>query len=167
MERPEPSPSSISPSAIASSGDAASSKLHDAAASLLRSIGHHYTSQRRDLVDLLDRSGQPLSIRDILARDPLLAQSSAYRNLSVLEAADIVHRIVTSDEFTRFELTERVSGHHHHHLICSSCGAVEDVTLPLSVEATVSRELDELARRHGFAPTGHQMDLLGVCATCH
>ena len=35
-----------------------------------------------------------------------LAQSSAYRNLVVLEQAGAVNRIVTADDFARFELAQ-------------------------------------------------------------
>jgi Fe2+ or Zn2+ uptake regulation protein len=104
---------------------------------------------------------------EVLARNRDLAQSSVYRNLGVLELAGVVHRIVTHDEFARFELAEELSGHHHHHLICSSCGSVEDMELPPTVEAAVTEELARLAERRGFTPSGHQMDLVGVCADCH
>lgn len=140
--------------------------LHESASSRLRALGHTYPKRRRELVEILDGAAQPLSIPDILDHDRDLAQSSVYRNLAILELAGIVHRIVTKDEFARFELSEEMSGHHHHHLICSSCGAIEDVTLPAAVEQTVSRELGKLAKRRGFAVSGHQMDLLGLCAAC-
>jgi len=120
----------------------------------------------RRLVDLLAATPQPLSIPELLALDRDAAQSSVYRNLAVLELAGVVNRIVTADEFARFELAEEMSGHHHHHLICTSCGSVQDITLPTSVENTVTRELQRVAIRHGFSPTGHQMDLVGVCAGC-
>ena len=57
-------------------------------------------------VDILGAAESPLTIPDILQRRPELAQSSVYRNLSVLEAAGVVLRIAGGDEFTRFELAE-------------------------------------------------------------
>lgn len=140
--------------------------VHAVTASRLRALGHTYPSRRRDLVAILADAPQPLSIPEVLERDKRLAQSSVYRNLALLEQAGVVHRIVTKDEFARFELSEELSGHHHHHLICSGCGAVEDVTLPSSVEKRVGQELEKLAQEHGFAATGHQMDLVGLCARC-
>jgi Fe2+ or Zn2+ uptake regulation protein len=141
--------------------------VHGAAAARLRTIGHRYTAKRRALVDVFETARQPLSMPEVLARDPQLAQSSVYRNLAALELAGVLHRIVTQDEFARFELAEELSGHHHHHLICSSCGSVEDMELPPTVEAAVTEELARLAERRGFTPSGHQMDLVGVCADCH
>ena len=65
----------------------------------------------------------------MLAGKTGLPQSSIYRNLSVLEQAGVVRRVITEDEFARYELTEAFT-EHHHHLICSNCGKVEDVTIP-------------------------------------
>jgi len=148
------------------SSTTATPDLHSVAAAHLRVIGHTYPTRRRALVAIFERATQPLSIPEILEEDHELAQSSVYRNLAVLELAGIVHRIVTKDEFARFELSEAMSGHHHHHLICSSCGTVADVTLPAVVETTVNREMNKLAKRHGFVPLSHQMDLIGLCAVC-
>jgi Fe2+ or Zn2+ uptake regulation protein len=88
-----------------------------------------------------------------------------YRNLAALEHAGIVRRIVTDDEFGRYELDEDLT-EHHHHLICSSCGRVEDVTIPGRLETEVDRALDRLGRRNGFAEVTHRLDLIGTCRAC-
>ena len=77
----------------------------------------------------------------------------------------MVHRIVTSDEFARFELAEDLT-EHHHHLICSSCGGVEDFTAPASLERTLRKVTRELADTSGFLAEAHRLDLVGVCAGC-
>src|SRR3546814_5274742 len=117
--------------------------LHDTAAGRLAADKQRYTARRRALVELLASVDQPLTIPQLLERQPDMAQSSVYRNLAVLEAAGVVHRIVTSDEFARYELTEDLTGHHHH-LICASCGDVADFTVPAAVE----HELEEIGRAH-------------------
>ena len=61
--------------------------LHATAADRLRDDGQRYTTRRRALVDLLTAVDQPLTIAELLQRQPGLAQSSAYRNLAVLERA--------------------------------------------------------------------------------
>ncbi len=65
----------------------------------MRAIHHSYTARRRAIVELLGCADQPLSIPEMLGRDPKLVQSSVYRNLGVLEMAGVVQRIVTTDEF--------------------------------------------------------------------
>jgi Fur family transcriptional regulator, ferric uptake regulator len=139
--------------------------LHATAADRLRHDGQRYTTQRRALVALLVEVDQPLTIPQLLERQPGLAQSSAYRNLAVLERAGVVHRIVTSDEFARYELAEDLT-HHHHHLICSSCGEVTDFEVSSTVEHELEVALARVARRTGFQVRTHRLDLLGTCATC-
>src|SRR3546814_3892414 len=87
--------------------------LHDTAGERLAADKQSYTARRRALVELLASVDQPLTIPQLLERQPDMAQSSVYRNLAVLEAAGVVHRIVTSEEFARYELTEDLTGHHH------------------------------------------------------
>jgi len=110
--------------------------LHATAAVRLRRTGERYTAGRRALVEALAAADRPPSIPDLLGTTPGLAQSSAYRNLAVLERAGVVRRIVTTDEFARFELAEDLT-EHHHHLICSTCGGVEDFTAPPDLEKSL------------------------------
>jgi Fe2+ or Zn2+ uptake regulation protein len=138
--------------------------VHETADVRLREEGQRYTDQRRELVELLANDG-PLSIPEVLRDRQGLKQSSVYRNLAVLEHAGVVRRVVTDEEFGRYELTEDLTGHHHH-LICSSCGRVEDVTVPSELEGTLDRTLDRLAKRAGFADVDHRLDLIGTCGDC-
>src|SRR5262245_2604312 len=114
--------------------------LHITVAARLREDGQRYTAGRRSLVDALAAATQPLTIAEITAAAGM-PQSSAYRNLGVLERAAVVHRLVTDEEFARYELAQDLT-HHHHHLVCTSCGSVVDVTIPADVESAVERALD-------------------------
>lgn len=140
--------------------------LHQIAA--LRVVGdrQRYTSMRRQLVEMLSAAEHPITIPDILRLDPELAQSSVYRNLAVLEQAGVITRVVTHDEWARFELAEDIGGHHHHHLICEQCGTVLDVVVPESVEAALDESLGHLAMMNGFELRHHRLDLVGVCGDC-
>lgn len=137
---------------------------HATATERLRASGQRYTEQRRQLVELLAEVG-PLSIPQILAARTDLKQSSVYRNLAELEQAGVVRRVVTDEDHGRYELAEDLIGHHHH-LICSSCGRLEDVTIPSGLESTIDRSLDRLAARAGFARVRHRLDLIGTCRDC-
>ena len=92
-------------------------------------------------------------------------QSSVYRNLAALEQAGVVRRVLTDEEFGRYELTEELTGHHHH-LVCSNCGAVEDVDFAPGFEETLESQLAELADRTGFSAVSHRLDLIGLCRVC-
>ena len=80
----------------------------------------------------------------------------------VLEAG-VVHRIVTADDFSRYELAEDLVGHHHH-LICTQCGEVR-TSPPSDVEAALGRALADVAAAHGFSDH-HRLDLVGRCDAC-
>jgi len=95
-----------------------------------------------------------------------MPQSSVYRNIGLLEEAGVVHRILGSDEYARYELAEDLTEHHHHHLICETCGSIEDVTLPSDLERSVEAALRRAARRSGFTGSHHRLDLIGVCERC-
>jgi Fur family transcriptional regulator, ferric uptake regulator len=140
-------------------------ELHAIVEERLRGVGQRYTANRRALVDTLLAAGGPVSIGDLLLRKGSVPQSSAYRNLAVLEQADVVRRVITEDDFARFELAEGLT-EHHHHLVCSNCGRVEDVAIPLDVERSLGRSLDRLARGAGFASVAHRLDLIGRCRSC-
>jgi Fur family transcriptional regulator, ferric uptake regulator len=142
----------------------ATGELHDAVRARLLAVGQRYTHQRRRLVEILTRSGNPLTIPEIL-RGRGLAQSSVYRNLGDLERAGVVRRLVTDEEYGRYELSEDLT-EHHHHVICSRCGTVQDLPMRAEVERRMEETLGRLARSVGFAEVSHRLDLIGVCASC-
>ena len=143
----------------------ASDELDDEINALLRRADQRYTKGRRALVAALRSIGQPITIPQILEAGDGLAQSSVYRNLVVLEEAGVVTRIVTNDEFARYELAESLT-EHHHHLICSSCGDVTDFSLGSRTEASLDKALHQIADAAGFTVEGHRLDLVGVCNDC-
>jgi Fe2+ or Zn2+ uptake regulation protein len=140
--------------------------VHATATARLRADGQRYTVGRRALVAALVAAERPLTIPQLLDTGDGLAQSSVYRNLAVLERARVVHRIVTADDFARYELAEDLTEHHHHHLICSRCGDVADFTLPGPLEDELDAAAAKVARRTGFSVDRHQLDLVGTCPTC-
>jgi Fe2+ or Zn2+ uptake regulation protein len=140
--------------------------VHATATARLRADGQRYTVGRRALVAALVGAERPLTIPQLLDTGNGLTQSSVYRNLAVLERAAVVHRIVTADDFARYELAEDLTEHHHHHLICSRCGDVTDFTLPGPLEDELDAAAAKVARRTGFSVDRHQLDLVGTCPTC-
>ena len=149
----------------ADAGSEADAGVDDEITELLRGADQRYTSGRRRLVSVLQSGGGPLTITQILEADPSLAQSSVYRNLTILEEVGAVTRIVTRDDFARYELAEDLT-EHHHHLICSSCGDVADFSLDTKAESDLDRALFRAAGKVGFAVDSHRLDLLGTCASC-
>ena len=117
------------------------------------------------IVESLTAAKRPLSIPEILETTTGLAQSSAYRNLTVLENAGVVVRVITTDEWARFELSEDITGHHHH-MVCSMCGSVDDVRIPDAIEHELDAALAKVASKAGFAMAHHRLDVVGICKAC-
>jgi Fur family transcriptional regulator, ferric uptake regulator len=124
-----------------------------------------YTTGRRAIVDGLRNANGPVTLPELLALVPALAQSSAYRNLALMEEAGVVRRLVHGNDHARYELAEALT-EHHHHLICESCGVVRDVRLDVRLERTLDKTFDEVATAEGFTVGRHAIDVFGTCADC-
>lgn len=124
-----------------------------------------YTTGRRRIVEALADTGAPVTLPALLELAPELSQSSAYRNLALMEEAGVVRRLVHGAEHAHYELAEDLT-EHHHHLICEQCGLITDVTLDDALERSLDRAFDGLAERAGFSPTHHAIDVFGRCADC-
>jgi Fur family ferric uptake transcriptional regulator len=139
--------------------------IHSEVSVLLRTAGQRYTPARRQIVEALMVSRQPLTIADLLAALPDVAQSSLYRNLTTLVHGGVVSRVVSTGDTGHYELSEQLAGHHHH-LVCSSCGSMRDVVISESLEQLLDEACDQLATREGFRLEHHRLDLIGLCRKC-
>lgn len=141
------------------------SSVHDIASERLEAIDQRYSPGRRRLVDVLANASHPLVTTEITSATDELPQSSVYRNLSILEEAGVVVKVLTTGERAAFELAEDLKGHHHH-LVCVDCGRVIDVDLPDQVENLLSDGMSSLVAARGFTLIGHRLDLMGRCDQC-
>ncbi len=139
--------------------------VHTTIEDRLRRTRQRYTAGRRQLVDSLARCGRPVTIGELRDAGAGQSQSSVYRNLAILEQCGAVRRLVSQDDTARFELAEDLT-EHHHHLVCSGCGAIEDIALSSAVEAALDAAVAEARDRHDFAAAAHRFDLVGSCADC-
>lgn len=143
---------------------ARTAELHEAVRIRLAEHDIRYTDGRRSVVTALVRLGGPESAADLHRRMDL-PLSSLYRSLTVLDEAGVLERHHDADGLARFELAEWLTGHHHH-LVCVSCGRVEDVELDRSTEETLERVAKGAAEAAGYAQTGHNLEVEGLCPTC-
>ena len=89
------------------------------------------------------------------ARGVRADRASVFRALTRLCEDGEAARFELGDGRARFERR----GSHHEHIVCSHCGVVAAVPGCLVDERAV-------ARRTGFAVTGHQLTLTGRCRDC-
>lgn len=140
-------------------------EIHAHASELMGKCGQRYTQSRKEIVSAIAKYAQPVGIADLLNVLKELPQSSLYRNLTVLQEAGVVTRVMSSQDGGLYELAERLTGHHHH-LVCSVCGDVRDVVVPDALEHDLDAALLRLAKREGFSLDHHRLDLIGRCVKC-
>jgi Fur family transcriptional regulator, ferric uptake regulator len=143
----------------------ADERLHHQVKARLGAIDQLYTRGRQVIVDALAVAGTPLTLPALLEQAPALTQSSAYRNLSMMEQAGVVRRLVHGTDHAHYELAEDLTGHHHH-LICRQCGLIRDVTLDRQLERSLDVAFARVAVDAGFQQHSHDIDLFGICGDC-
>jgi Fe2+ or Zn2+ uptake regulation protein len=139
--------------------------VHRIVAERLAEREQRYTASRRQIIDALAVADRPVTLPELLARTPGLVQSSAYRNLAVLEEVGAVRRLVHGSDFAHFELAEDLT-EHHHHLICVQCGTIRDITLAPRLEQSLDAAFTGVAEAERFAATHHAIDIYGRCHDC-
>lgn len=130
-------------------------------ASALRAAGLRVTASRNAVFDAL-RTHPHASAEDVLALvRPVLdspSLQSVYNALSDFAAAGLVRRIEPAGHPMLFEL--RVDDNHHH-LVCTRCGAVQDVDCALGhAPCLVPSEA------HGYRVAAAEVTYWGLCAAC-
>ena len=139
--------------------------VHEIVDEQLRRTRQRYTAGRRQLVDLLLEIERPLTIPEMLEHRAIQSQSSLYRNLAILEQCGAVHRLTSTDDVARYELTEELS-EHHHHLVCSTCRRIDDVVLPPAIERALGEAAQEAHKQRNFLVDSHHLELVGLCQDC-
>jgi Fur family transcriptional regulator, ferric uptake regulator len=140
-------------------------ELHRAARERLADLSQRYTTGRRALVEALAAAPHPLTLPGLLELDSALPQSSAYRNLSLLEQAGVVRRLVHSTGHAHYELAEDLTTHHHH-MICENCGTIRDITLDAKLERSLDKAFADVTSTLDFEPHHHAVDIYGLCTDC-
>jgi Fe2+ or Zn2+ uptake regulation protein len=121
------------------------------------------TSARKAILEFLSEQRKPVNLDSISQIEGVRDQCDAttiYRTLMIFQDAGLVRCVGMLRGTSHFALN--VPGDVSHFLICEHCGAVEELELSPSVLA----DLERLAKEHGFAPSGHCMDLHGICRDC-
>ncbi len=133
------------------------------AKSLLTENGVRATPQRVIVVEELAREENDVTAAQIYERlrrrGTSIGLATVYRTLALLHQRGVV------DTLTHHagELCYRLcGGHHHHHLVCTSCHRVVELR-DCDLDPWVKRS----AGKHGFTATGHEVEIVGLCADCH
>lgn len=130
-----------------------------------------WTVPREEIFDLLIRSQQHLSAKDIYATlgpaNPEIGLTTVYRTLDLLNRAGLVRKINAGDGQVRFEYKRGDHADHHHHLICTNCGRILNYRDFEKEELDLVRKTEEiLAAKHRFLIREHNIEFFGICEDC-
>ena len=128
----------------------------------IAATGLRVTRQRVRVLDELAREPHDLTAQDLYRRlrddGEKIGLATVYRTLGSL----VEHGVVDTLAHSRGETCYRLcSDAHHHHLVCSECHRVVELG-----ECGIEGWLAEAAAREDFVPTGHRIEIVGVCAAC-
>lgn len=129
---------------------------------VLRAHGFRVTKGRIRLLDVLARSGKPLSVQELRAKlENAQDQATLYRTLTDLATAGIVRRVDLNTGTAHFEYTP--GREHHHHVVCTRCGTIEDIDN--CALDTLEKHL--MKRSKSFARiSSHSLEFFGECVRC-
>jgi Fur family ferric uptake transcriptional regulator len=96
--------------------------------------------------------------QSLAGQNPRVGLATVYRTLQLLKDNGLIAERQFGDRWRRYENT---GGRHHDHLVCLGCGAVIEFHEPMIEELQ-----ERVARRHGFAPEHHRLELYGYCRAC-
>jgi Fur family ferric uptake transcriptional regulator len=89
---------------------------------------------------------------------PRISLGTVYRSLGALAEAGLVHQIDNGSGPALYDGNLDP----HQHIVCRRCGRVADLDISIA-----NGELDEAARRSGFASVEHsRVDFHGICRDC-
>jgi Fur family ferric uptake transcriptional regulator len=125
--------------------------------------GLKLTPQRMTILEVLLQGGGHFTLEEMYQKvnevDPSVGQATVYRTLKLLVEAGFADAVTFNDSITRYEL--RYGTEHHDHLICQDCGASIEFTSP-----KLEKELAAIAKKHGYDPTEHVVNIVGICKEC-
>lgn len=129
----------------------------------LKERGHRVTPERLTLFDEIFNQHGHIDAEQLLAslqeRQMKISRATVYRNLDLLVECGLVRRQRLGH---RRYLYEHVHpGQSHDHLVCSECGRVVEFVSP-----GISALQAEICRAHGFVPSRHSLQIMGLCNRC-
>jgi Fur family transcriptional regulator, zinc uptake regulator len=126
--------------------------------------GLDLTPLRRQVLAILAESSGPLgayAIIDQLSRREKkpIAPPTVYRTLEFFLDHGFVYKIESRNAYAPCEHL----GHAHHGalLLCEKCGRSDEIE-----DVGLDRQLQEAAKRAGFAPHRQMIELVGLCRNC-
>ncbi|MGB4571190.1 MAG: Fur family transcriptional regulator [Rectinemataceae bacterium] len=129
----------------------------------LRTRGLKMTASRETVLRAFLKNEGHMTTEDIFAAsrrlDPGIGQATVFRTVKLLSEAGLAREACQDSGARSYE--HAFKHRHHDHLQCVECGKIVEFFDP-----AIERAQEAVFRQHGFAATGHKMELLGLCPDC-
>ena len=128
-----------------------------------RSHGMRRTPALFSVLQLLLKSERPLTANEIVESTSVedrVDPATIYRMLVRLEEHAVVRRLGFHGRAAYY--TIRHAHCHDDYIVCTQCGAIEELDIECPVEALES----EIELRSGFRNLDHELEFFGVCPAC-
>ncbi len=128
---------------------------------MLKGTGLKATTARVDILAVLARVKQPVTVKDLVQLLPEGDQATTYRNVSLLAKHNLVRQVDLGQGHAYYELNDEKDDHHH--IICVACDRIEDFS-----ECTVDQLTRSALRQQPSFKTviRHSIELFGICSSC-
>ena len=129
----------------------------------IRTKALRYTPQREKILDIFLSTEKHVSIDDLYKlvrrtyRD--IGYTTVYRTMKLFSESGLCGETDFGDGILRFE--HKYGHEHHDHLICVKCGRFTE-----TMDPEIEKMQDKLAKKHGFTPTNHKLQIFGICRKC-
>ncbi len=134
-------------------------KLKEKYHPLLKNIGLKATPERLLILEVLNKTKKPLSVRDLKDKLKNINQATIYRSMEVFVSNKVVHPINFQHDHNHYEL---VRSDHHHHAICQRCGKVVDIS-----KCDINTLEKQVKKMAGFSKINtHALEFFGICQSC-
>ena len=131
---------------------------------ICRERGSRFTERRRQVLELIWTSHEPVGAYDILdmmnaEKSARIAPMTVYRAIDFLMANGLVHRIASRNVYVGCSHPD--SRHAGYFLICRECGRVAEID-----EDVISSALRDGAKHAGFDAISPMIEIEGRCLNC-
>lgn len=126
----------------------------------LRRAGYSTTAPRKHVFDALLHQ-EPMQMSALIQKlAGNVDRASVYRTIDLFEALNIVQRLTIGWKY-KIELSDSFH-EHHHHMSCNKCG----VLISIDGDSHIEQDIADIAYKHGFALSSHQLEIQGICNNC-
>lgn len=128
----------------------------------LRAAGHRVTPQREAIARALVLSDRHPGVDEIFnnarAQHAGMSRATVYKTLDILKASGEVLELEFRGQGNRYD---GLRPHPHPHLVCTTCGAIEDLA-----DTAIADTIKYASGAKGFRLSRYRLDLYGLCPKC-